>query len=175
MHRTHRIANSLLKLTAAAAALALASLLLAACGGSSSSTTTNGSAPSATASAPAASATSPARTTSTTAKAPNAKGGSASKNPSARVPARPAAGNAAHSLLRNAAFKAALTKFAECMRSHKVDLPNPNTSGHGPIFKRGAVNPSTPQFRAAQVACLSVLRSALPGLAHAGAGAKAKR
>jgi hypothetical protein len=61
-------------------------------------------------------------------------------------------------------------KFSQCMRSHGVpDFPDPTAQG-GRIsisIKAGRgsdLNPSSPQFQAAQKACQNIL----PGLGHAG-------
>ncbi len=47
-------------------------------------------------------------------------------------------------------------KFAQCMREHGVDMPDPDFSGGGVGFKiieGGALDPSSPTFRDAQEAC----------------------
>jgi hypothetical protein len=69
------------------------------------------------------------------------------------------------------AFKAALAKFASCMRENGVNMPAPNTSGSGPIFSSKGLNTSSPQFQAAEVKCRSDLRTAFRR--GAGAGGKA--
>jgi hypothetical protein len=68
----------------------------------------------------------------------------------------------------------ALTEFAACMRSHGVNVPEPNTSGSGPIFDTKGLNTSSPQFRTAEAACREVLRAAIRAPAE-GAGAGATR
>jgi hypothetical protein len=70
-------------------------------------------------------------------------------------------------------FRQALTKFAACLRQNGVNLPAPNTSGKGPVFPTKGINPSSPQFKAAEIKCRSVLRAGLesrpgPGAAAAG-------
>lgn len=57
------------------------------------------------------------------------------------------------------AFKAALAKFASCMRENGVHIPAPNTSGTGPVFSSKGLNTSSPKFQAAEVKCRGVLRS----------------
>jgi hypothetical protein len=47
------------------------------------------------------------------------------------------------------------------MRSHGVNLPEPNTSGTGPIFNTKGLDTSSAQFRTAEASCREVLRSAL--------------
>jgi hypothetical protein len=64
----------------------------------------------------------------------------------------------------------ALRQFAACMRQHQVNLPEPNTSGKGPVFDTKGINTSSPQFRTALVACSATLRNLLrasPGRAGA--------
>jgi hypothetical protein len=60
----------------------------------------------------------------------------------------------------------ALTKFAACMRSHGVPVPEPNTSGSGPVFDTKGLDTSSAKFRSAEAACREVLRAAI----HAPAG-----
>ena len=58
------------------------------------------------------------------------------------------------------AFKAALAKFASCMRENGVNIPAPNTSGKGPVFSTKGLNTSSPKFQAAEVKCRGVLAAA---------------
>lgn len=58
------------------------------------------------------------------------------------------------------AIKAALTKFAACLRSNGVNIPEPNTSGKGPIFSTKGLNTASPTFRAAETKCRSDLQGA---------------
>jgi hypothetical protein len=63
------------------------------------------------------------------------------------------------------------TGFAACLRKNGIDVPEPNTSGHGPIFGKG-LDTSSPRFRAAVKQCRPVLVAALraqAGAAHRGA------
>jgi hypothetical protein len=59
--------------------------------------------------------------------------------------------------LKSPAYKAALTKFAACMREHGVNVPAPNTSGNGPIFSTKGLNTASAQFRSAELKCHSYL------------------
>jgi hypothetical protein len=59
-----------------------------------------------------------------------------------------------------ATAKAALTKFAACMRENGVNLPAPNTSGNGPVFNTGGINTSGATFKAAEGKCRSDLQGA---------------
>ena len=77
----------------------------------------------------------------------------------------------------------ALTKFAACLRQNGVNIPEPNTSGKGPIFDTKGIDTAGPQFKQAELKCRNDLLSALrhrgsapggptgPGSAAAGASA----
>jgi hypothetical protein len=60
-----------------------------------------------------------------------------------------------------AKFAAAAVKFAECMRAHNIDIPDPSTSSGGAfsIFKdlRGSSETNSPAFKSAMTACSSDL------------------
>jgi hypothetical protein len=61
---------------------------------------------------------------------------------------------------QRAQFQQQLVKFAECMRSHNVDIPDPSTSGGGGfgIFRQIPQSErNSPAFQAATKACSSVL------------------
>jgi hypothetical protein len=58
------------------------------------------------------------------------------------------------------AAKQALAKFATCMRENGVKVPEPNTSGGGPIFNSKGLDTSSPQFKAAEAKCQSDLQGA---------------
>jgi hypothetical protein len=71
---------------------------------------------------------------------------------------------------RAARLEAAL-RFARCMRSHGVNIPDPTTSGRGINIKAqggpgnaGGPNPASPTFQAAQNACQGLLGKNLPRL-----------
>jgi hypothetical protein len=63
----------------------------------------------------------------------------------------------------NPVFTRALVKFADCMRADGVKIPEPNTSGKGPIFTTKGINTSSAQFRAAETKCSADLRSSFGG------------
>jgi hypothetical protein len=68
-------------------------------------------------------------------------------------------------------FKQALDKFATCMREDGVNVPEPNTSGKGPIFDTKGIDTTSSQFKAAQAKCSSDLRNSFrahPGYAPGG-------
>jgi hypothetical protein len=66
----------------------------------------------------------------------------------------------------SAGSKAALTRFAACMRENGVNLPAPNTSGSGPVFNTKGIDVKSSAFTAAEAKC----RTALPGGSGAGGG-----
>jgi hypothetical protein len=70
--------------------------------------------------------------------------------------------------LRNPQFQAALKKFATCMRANGVNVPEPNTSGSGPIFGTKGLDTGSPQFKSATAKCASQLRSSFPRGPRAG-------
>jgi len=83
------------------------------------------------------------------------------------------AGPGARARFSSPAFKAALAKFATCLRQNGVNVPTPNTSGKGPVFNTKGINTSSLQFRTAEVKCRSALVGAFrrgPGGAASGAG-----
>jgi hypothetical protein len=67
----------------------------------------------------------------------------------------------------SSAFKAALSKFAVCLREHGIKLPAPNTSGTGPVFDTKGVNTKSAQFRVAETKCAGVLRAGFAGASGA--------
>jgi hypothetical protein len=73
------------------------------------------------------------------------------------------AGGAGGARFKSPAFKAALTKFASCMRENGVHVPAPNTSGSGPVFNTKGINTASAQFKTAEMKCQSVLRGAFRG------------
>jgi hypothetical protein len=66
------------------------------------------------------------------------------------------------------AFKQALAKFAACMRENGIKLPEPNTSGKGPVFDTKGVSTTSAQFKAADTKCASDLRASFRGAPRAG-------
>jgi len=70
------------------------------------------------------------------------------------------AGRGPGARLQSPAFKQALTKFAACMRENGVNVPEPNTSGKGPIFDTKGIDTASAQFRAAESKCRSDLLGA---------------
>lgn len=55
--------------------------------------------------------------------------------------------------LRSPAYRAALAKFATCLRENGVHVPAPNTSGNGPIFDTRGIDTASATFRAASAKC----------------------
>jgi hypothetical protein len=67
-----------------------------------------------------------------------------------------------------AAAKQALAKFAACMRANGVNVPEPNTSGKGPIFDTKGLDTTGATFRNAERKCRTDLAHAFfarPGAA----------
>ncbi len=72
------------------------------------------------------------------------------------------------------ALVAALKSFAGCVRSHGLNIGEPNLSGHGEVFSSKGVNSNSPSYRRALEGCegqlLAILRIAsgshakLPGV-----------
>jgi hypothetical protein len=69
----------------------------------------------------------------------------------------------------NPVFRQALAKFVACMRENGIKLPEPNTSGKGPVFNTSAVNTTGTKFKAAEAKCAASLRGAFRGAPGAGA------
>lgn len=66
------------------------------------------------------------------------------------------------------AYQQAIAKFATCMRENGVNVPQPNTSGNGPVFSTKGLNTNSPQFKAAETKCSSDLRGVFPRRPGAG-------
>jgi hypothetical protein len=60
----------------------------------------------------------------------------------------------------NPQFKAALAKYAECLRQNGVNVPTPNTSGKGPVFDTKGIDTTSPQFKTATTKCRGTLTGA---------------
>jgi hypothetical protein len=76
---------------------------------------------------------------------------------------------------RREQMQEAMLAFAKCMREHGVDMPDPQFSGGGGLFRatqRGGsgVDPDSPTFQKAQKACQPIIEDALPGRADGNAG-----
>lgn len=57
--------------------------------------------------------------------------------------------------------KAALAKYVACMRKNGVTLPEPATSGNGPIFKTSKQETASASFKAAEGKCQSDLKGVI--------------
>jgi hypothetical protein len=71
---------------------------------------------------------------------------------------------------RSPRFQQALGLFAACLRKNGVNVPQPNTSGAGPVFSTKRLDTASPQFKAATAKCRPALIGAL-GLRGARPGA----
>ncbi|HEY5192925.1 MAG TPA: hypothetical protein VIJ39_03495 [Solirubrobacteraceae bacterium] len=81
-----------------------------------------------------------------------------------------AGGSGAHRL-NSPVFKAALAKYATCLRQNGINVPAPNTSGGGPIFNTKGINTTSSQFKTASKKCRTALVGAFrrpPGAPGAG-------
>ena len=60
-----------------------------------------------------------------------------------------------------------MLEFAACMREQGVDMPDPDFSGGGGVFRAGGpgggIDPGSETFQKAQDACQEILEDALPG------------
>ena len=58
-----------------------------------------------------------------------------------------------------AAMEDAMLEFAQCMRDHGIDMPDPDFSGDGGVMQEfgGSINPDDPRFQEAQEACQGIL------------------
>lgn len=72
------------------------------------------------------------------------------------------------SRFNSTAVKAALNKFASCMRENGVNVPSPNTSGKGPVFDTKGLDPTGTKFKEAESKCRPNLQGAFR--ARPGAG-----
>jgi hypothetical protein len=61
----------------------------------------------------------------------------------------------------NPRYRQALVTFAACMRENGVHVPEPNTSGNGPVFSTKGLETNSIKFRTAERKCRGVLRASL--------------
>jgi hypothetical protein len=71
------------------------------------------------------------------------------------------------------AAKQALAKFAACLRTNGINVPEPNTSGKGPIFSSKGLSTSSPKFVAAESKCRGDLQGVFGTRPGAGGAAGA--
>ena len=69
-----------------------------------------------------------------------------------------------------------LVEYASCMREHGIDFPDPQTDGGGVLIggDKDALDPSSPEFQAAQEACQSIMPDGGPGFSVGGASSSDK-
>lgn len=151
------------RVAACASALVLAGSSLAACGGSSTTTHNGTSAAHAgtSSTAPASSHTAPSS------KAPTAKTRAQIAQRLRLLRSKAGSSPATGTPVRQAAFRAALTNFAGCLRQQGVKIPAADTSGNGPVLNMRGVNTHSPQYRAAVTKCRGVLIAAFRQAARA--------
>lgn len=63
-----------------------------------------------------------------------------------------------------AALQDALVEYAQCMREHGIDMPDPDFSGDGGVLQQigDGVDPDSSEFQEADEACRPALEDALP-------------
>jgi hypothetical protein len=71
--------------------------------------------------------------------------------------------------LNSASARAGLTKYAACLRRNGINVPAPNTTGTGPVFKTKGIDTSSSKFKVAEKTCQSELKGVFPGGAPGGA------
>lgn len=59
--------------------------------------------------------------------------------------------------MNSSAFRKSIKEYADCMGENGYDLPEPNVSGEGPVFKESEVDREDPKFEAANEKCQSLL------------------
>jgi hypothetical protein len=55
------------------------------------------------------------------------------------------------------AFRESIREYTSCMGENGYELPEPNVSGEGPVFKESDVDREDPKFEAADEKCQSLL------------------
>jgi hypothetical protein len=70
--------------------------------------------------------------------------------------------------LNSASARAGLVKYATCLRQNGINVPEPNTTGNGPVFSTKGIDTSSSKFKAAQSRCQSDLKGAFPNGAGGG-------
>jgi hypothetical protein len=88
---------------------------------------------------------------------PNVNGGAPVYNAAQRLCKKELPSIAPHTSAEKATANAAALRYATCMRSNGVpDFPDPNDQGLIKINASGTLEPSSPAFRKAQMACKSL-------------------
>lgn len=57
-------------------------------------------------------------------------------------------------------FRESIEEYVACVRENGYDLPDPNLSGEGPVFKESEVDQDDPDFKAANEECQSLIGGA---------------
>jgi hypothetical protein len=88
---------------------------------------------------------------------PNVKGGAPAYNAAQKVCKKDLPGLGPHTSAEKATAHAAALKYATCMRSNGVpNFPDPNGQGLIQVNATAALEPSSPAFEKAQMACKSL-------------------
>jgi hypothetical protein len=69
-------------------------------------------------------------------------------------------------------FHQALVAFSACLRQNGVNVPEPNTTGKGPVFDTKGIDTKSPQFRQAETKCRAALLAGLRARTGAAGAAK---
>lgn len=59
--------------------------------------------------------------------------------------------------MNSSAFRKSIKEYAACIGENGYDLPEPNVSGEGPVFKESEVDREDPKFEVANEKCQSLL------------------
>jgi hypothetical protein len=60
-----------------------------------------------------------------------------------------------------AAYRQAFVNFVSCMRQQGVNLPDPDTSGKGPVLDTKGIDTASPKYKGAAAKCSPILRKVL--------------
>ena len=59
--------------------------------------------------------------------------------------------------INSGTFRKSIKEYVACMRENGYDLPEPDFSGEGPVFKESEVDREDPKFKTVNEKCQSVL------------------
>jgi hypothetical protein len=65
--------------------------------------------------------------------------------------------------INSGALRKSIKEYVACMGENGVELPEPNLSGEGPVFKESEVDREDPKFKAASAKCADLIRMPAPG------------
>jgi hypothetical protein len=85
------------------------------------------------------------------------EGGEEMKEAFEECGAEPPEGRPGGPPMDSGAFRESIKEYASCMGENGYELPEPNVSGEGPVFKESDVDREDPKFEAANEKCQSLL------------------